>query len=106
MYLEPNSPYKKTFDRVIVRLFEGGIVTRGFKEALQRARKETKMIFETEKAGNPNEEKEETETSDQNVILTTEHLQGVFMIYGIGLSFSIFAFFSELIVHKLQKAYK
>ncbi|XP_063856888.1 uncharacterized protein LOC135098441 [Scylla paramamosain] len=88
--LEKNSPLRPSFDVVLRKVFEGGLVRRWFLEALRLARRDK------EEENGEEEELEEKEKEEGGVPFSLNHLQGVFLILALVLLAACLAFLTEL----------
>uniref|UniRef100_A0A6A7FPU6 Glutamate receptor ionotropic, kainate 5-like n=1 Tax=Hirondellea gigas TaxID=1518452 RepID=A0A6A7FPU6_9CRUS len=103
--LQKNSALKAPFDGVIRKLLEGGFVKKWltqFIESNKKKGKQKSLDAALEAAGG--DPKNLASAEEANKKLTTYHLQGVFIIYGLGLVMATFTFAVEyLMTYKKEK---
>ncbi|XP_063874181.1 ionotropic receptor 93a-like [Scylla paramamosain] len=96
--LQSHSPLKRYFDTAVLWLTEGGFLHHWFDETLLQARiyrMSEKETEEEDKNIKGNAKEKEFSGIQKNIALTVEHIQGTFMILGIGCGISYLAFIIE-----------
>ncbi|XP_066983221.1 ionotropic receptor 21a-like [Macrobrachium rosenbergii] len=91
--VQQHSPLKKRFNQIIGRLVNGGLIAKFFTDTLRLVK--TAQEQESQQGGDQTNSQNVTEGSSGTVPLTLEHMQGLFLIAGFGLTLSLTLFAVE-----------
>ncbi|XP_064101712.1 uncharacterized protein LOC135212196 [Macrobrachium nipponense] len=91
--VQQHSPLKRRFNQIIGRLVNGGLITKFFTDTLSLVKATQEK--ETQESGDQPDAQNQGGGSSGTVALTLEHMQGLFLIVGMGLALSVMLFAIE-----------
>ncbi|KAK8397144.1 hypothetical protein O3P69_004679 [Scylla paramamosain] len=97
--VQSHSPLKRNLDQAVNWVREAGLPYQWRRETLMILRQERRANASNDAMDAPEPEPEPESEGENRVSFSLEHLQGVFIMYGVGCGLSLIVFVSELPIY-------